>query len=691
MLKLSRYMKPFLFGLIMTVVLLFIQAMCDLNLPNLMSDIVNVGIQQSGIVNAAPEALSEQSMAMITAFMNDDGKKTAEDFYNLIENPDKAVYPLAAGAVYELKQTDKHQRDLLDAVFDDAAVKLLQASGNSVGGMLSDGQAGVVVTRIFYTEIGKDTTAMQQSYIVRVGLIMLLITFIAGSCAALVSYSLSRISTGFARDLRKNIFGRIQFFSHYEMDKFSTASLITRCTNDVTQMQSFMIMGVRMLCFAPIMGIGGIIMALRKAVSMGWIIALAVIVLMCLIVLAVIIAMPKFKVIQKLVDRLNLVSRENLSGLMVIRAFNTEEHEKKRFDEANKDLNTTGLFINRVMAFLMPAITLIMNGVMLLVVWVGAHEIDNAVVQVGDMMAFLQYAMQIIMSFMMFSMVFIFLPRASVSGERIAEVLKTEAKINDPEDPAEFDGKIKGLVEFKNVSFKYKGAEADAVTDISFTALPGKTTAIIGATGAGKSTLANLLLRFYDVTDGQILVDGLDIRSVKQADLREKIGYTPQKSILFSGDISSNISYGTKADEPQIKEAAEIAQAMDFIDEREEKFAAEIAQGGANVSGGQKQRLSIARSIIKKPEILLFDDSFSALDFKTDANLRKAIKQSGIDSTKIVIAQRVGTIMDAEQIIVMEDGRITGIGTHAELMRSCPVYAEIASSQLGITEDGCHA
>ncbi|NLC32030.1 MAG: ABC transporter ATP-binding protein, partial [Clostridiales bacterium] len=545
-------------------------------------------------------------------------------------------------------------------------------------------QSGIMLAKAFYQELGADIYAMQSAYILQIGLIMLLIALVGGVATVLVSYLSAKIATGVARNLRKDVFNKIESFSNKEFDKFGTASLITRCTNDVTQMQQLLQMGIRMVFFAPIMGIGGVVMAVNKSSSMSWILGLAGIVIMGMITLLFSIALPKFKIIQKLIDKLNLVSRENLSGLMVIRAFGTQKHEKKRFESANAELTRTNLFVNRLMSVMMPMMTIVMNGLTLLIVWVGAKQIAASTMQVGDMMAYMQYAMQVLMSFMMVSMMFIMAPRAAVSATRIADVLYTELSITDPISPAKFNANKKGTLEFKHVNFRYDGAEENALCDIDFTALPGQTTAIIGSTGSGKSTIANLALRLYDVSEGQIRVDGVDIREVTQKDLRAKIGYVPQKGVLLSGTVAFNLKYGKRdATDLQMQTAADVAQASGFILERPEGFEAPISQGGANVSGGQKQRLSIARALVKDPEILIFDDSFSALDFKTDVALRKALKQHTGESTIIIIAQRVSSIKNAQQILVLEEGRIVGRGTHQELLKNCKEYYEIASSQLG--------
>ncbi len=740
--KLAVYLKPFTLGLFLAIVLLFIQAMSDLNLPNYMSEIVNTGIQQSGIEHAAPEVISSNGMTLMKTFMIPDEEILFDDNYSQAALTDTdangktyaSLYPDAQGSIYVKKDTDKETRDSLDEAFgaatwtfinvmkelapqsgqqsettmptnvDDIDLNKLysmqpmfdQISESTVAAahekaLVNDSsilkQSGIMLVKAFYGELGIDLNKVQTGYIIRIGLLMLVIALIGGVATVVVSYISSRIAAGVARNLRKDIFNKIENFSNNEFDKFSTASLITRSTNDVTQIQMLLMIGIRMLCYAPIMGIGGILMAVNKSTSMSWIIVVSVTVLLGLIATVMAIAVPKFKAIQKLVDKLNLVSREALSGLMVIRAFGTQPHEKKRFDAANSQLTKTTLFVSRVMVFMMPAMMLLMNGIILLVVWVGAHQIAESTMQIGDMMAFMQYLMQIIISFVMISMMFIFLPRAAVSGERIAEVLETGFTIIDPPAPQSFDPSRKGLIEFRDVHFRYHNAEEDAVCDIDFTAKPGQTTAIIGSTGSGKSTLVNLLLRFYDVSEGQILVDGTDIRNVTQKDLRSKIGYVPQKGVLISGTVASNLRYGNKdASDAEIQTAAQVAQAMDFIADRTGGFESEISQGGSNVSGGQKQRLSIARALAKKPEIFVFDDSFSALDFKTDFLLRKALKEHTGDSTVIIIAQRISTIMNAEHIIVLEEGRIVGSGTHSELLKSCPEYYEIASSQLSKEE-----
>jgi ATP-binding cassette subfamily B protein len=548
-------------------------------------------------------------------------------------------------------------------------------------------QSAAGAVKAEYTALGIDSSSVQTNYILKTGLQMLLLSLLSGVCTVAVGYLSSRTAAGVARNLRQNVFRKVESFSNTEFDRFSTASLITRTTNDITQIQMVVIMMVRMVIYAPIMGVGGVIMAVSESSSMWWIIAVAVIVLIGMVITIFSISLPKFRAIQKLIDRLNLVSRENLAGMMVIRAFNMQPFEENRFDKANRDLTSTNLFVNRVMVIMMPGMMLIMNGLSLLIIWFGAQQIAQSAMQVGDMMAFMQYAMQIVFSFLMLSMMFIILPRASVSADRIADVLEVEPVIRDPQAPQPFNAALKGRIEFQDVCFRYPGAEEDVLHDISFTARPGQTTAFIGATGSGKSTLVNLIPRFYDVTGGSICVDGVDIRQVRQHDLREEIGYVPQKSTLFSGTIESNLRYANENAGPDtLTAAAGIAQANEFIDAKPEGMTAEISQGGMNVSGGQKQRLSIARALVKQAPVYIFDDSFSALDFRTDAALRRALKDKTASSTLLIVTQRVSTIKNAEQIIVLDEGRIVGKGTHDELMESCETYREIALSQLSMEE-----
>lgn len=741
MFKLKKYLKPHIVAVILAILFLFGEAVCELVLPNLMSDIVNVGIQNTGVENASPEVISTDGMTLLKPFMSDNSKKLIEKSYKLVESgTDSAkdyenAYPIlkeSGKGVYVL--TDYSDRSALDDIFGKASVALIAMmqdfakQGNTsassskdmdisnaditemykINPMLSmipqakfdgyindsnnaDNQitntVGCAITKLFYKEVGIDMGQYQFNYIAKIGVYMLLITLAGGIFAILVSLIASKVAAGVAKDLRRDLFQKVESFSNREFDSFSTASLITRTTNDITQIQMFVVMAIRLICFAPIMGIGGMIMALQQGVSLSWIILLAIVLLIIVMVVICIVALPKFKSIQKMVDKLNLVTRESLTGMMVIRAFGTQKNEEERFDKANKDLTSVNLFVNRVMVILMPIITLIMNGVTLLIVWVGAHQIEAAQIQIGDMMAFMQYGMIIIMAFLMISMMFIMIPRASVSASRIAEVLESELSIKDSKNPKSLGENSKGEISFNNVSFKYGNAEDNVIENISFTAKPGQTTAFIGSTGSGKSTLVNLIPRFYDVTAGSITFDGIDIRDITQHELRSKIGLVPQKGVLFSGDIASNLRYGKRdASDSEIAEAAKVAQAEDFINSKLEKYESPIAQGGTNVSGGQKQRLCIARALAKKAPVYIFDDSFSALDFKTDAALRKALKKYTGDSTVLIVAQRISTIMDAEQIIVLDEGKMVGKGTHKELMQSCPTYREIASSQLNEEE-----
>jgi len=548
-------------------------------------------------------------------------------------------------------------------------------------------QYAINSVKMEYKALGMNVDQIQNRYIVNIGVSMLLVSLLSAICVVFVGYLSSRTGAGLARNLRRDVFTKVESFSNTELDKFSTSSLITRTTNDINHVQMLVMMMIRMVFYSLIMAIGGIIKAIGKSQSMTWVIAVGVIAILGLILAVFSIALPKFKLIQKLVDKLNLVTRENLSGMMVIRAFNTQKFEEDRFDKANQDLTKTNLFVNRVMVVMFPSMMLIMNGITLLIIWVGANQIANSSMRVGDMMAFIQYAMQIMFSFLMMSFMFIMVPRASVAAQRIVEVLETEPEIRDPKDAKKFNNREKGVVEFRNVSFKYNSAEENMLKDISFKAMPGQTTAFIGSTGSGKTTLVNLIPRFYDVTEGQVLVNGIDVREVTQHDLRDKIGYVPQKSSLFSGTIESNMKYANEnASQEDIKLAIEIAQAKEFVDEKPEGIKSDISQGGSNVSGGQKQRLSIARALMKKPEIYIFDDSFSALDFKTDSALRRALKHKIKSATILIVAQRISTIMDAEQIIVLDEGRIVGKGTHKELMKNCTAYQEIALSQLSKEE-----
>ena len=548
-------------------------------------------------------------------------------------------------------------------------------------------QSAISYVKGEYKNLGIDTDKLQTNYMFLAGAKMLGIALLSALATIVVGFLGARVAATLGKNLRSKVFNKVMSFSNTEMDKFSTASLITRSTNDIQQVQMLMVMMLRVVIYSPIIAIGGIIKVTKTNTSMTWIIAVAVIAILSLVMILFIVVMPKFKVVQKLVDRVNLVTREILTGIPVIRAFSTQKYEEKRFDKANLDLTKTNIFVNRVMACMMPAMMLVMNGISVLIMWNGAHGVDSGAMQVGDMMAFIQYTMQIIMSFLMISAISIMLPRAAVCVQRVDEVISTDLIIEDKEQTENFKEDKKGYIEFNNVSFKYPNAEEDVLSDISFVAKPGETTAFIGSTGSGKSTLINLIPRFYDVTEGSIKVDGVDVRNVSQHDLREKIGYVPQKGILFSGTIDSNLRYGREeATDVEIVRAAEIAQAMEFISSKPERFETEISQGGTNVSGGQKQRLSIARAIAKNPEIYIFDDSFSALDFKTDSALRKALKQETSDSTVLIVAQRISTILHADQIIVLDEGKVVGKGTHNELLKNCEVYKQIALSQLSKEE-----
>lgn len=828
----ARYLKPFVGILLLCLALLFGQAMCDLSLPNLMSDMVNVGIQQSGIEEGAPSALRKEGLELISAFASAEDKTVLEEGYYTIEPGSSEAqrlaeeYPLVrekaicvqrdglteeeldtlsgaygpasyamllylqqAGESGELEQAaqslaqsqypggmtgmegaypegempetdgdmmpqarsemdptlyetqepvygegvdgctgDQEQSVTMDMLPDDTAgetgTSQEENAQESAGGSMdfsqgldsvsmdklyellpllnmvpqesleeartqaaaSDSmmgsQVGVTMTKLFYEELGVDTHAIQTGYIWMKGFQMLGVALLGVIATVLVGFFSARMAATVGKRLRHDLFSKVESFSSGEFDKFSTASLITRTTNDVQQVQMLITMGVRMICYAPIMGIGGIIFAVGKSASLSWLIALAVVVLIGFIAVALGVALPKFKALQKLIDRLNLVSRENLSGMMVVRAFGNESYEERRFDKANRDLMETNRFVQRVMSGLMPGMMFVMNLLSILIVWVGGHAIAESTLQIGDMMAFIQYAMQIIMAFLMIAMIFILVPRASVSAGRIKEVLDAPLSIRDPEKPETIQ-EPKGLVEFKDVSFRYHNADSDVLEHISFTAKPGETTAFIGATGSGKSTLVNLIPRFYDVTGGQITIDGVDVRALSQKDLREMIGYVPQKGMLFSGTVASNLRYGKEdASEEELQAALSTAQASDFVSAMEEGVESPIAQGGTNVSGGQRQRLSIARALTRKAPIYIFDDSFSALDFKTDAALRKALAQDTAGATVLIVAQRVSTILHAQQIIVLDEGRMVGKGTHKELLANCPEYREIAESQL---------
>ncbi len=747
MLRLVRYLKPYRLLILLAVVLLFVQAMCDLALPDYLSKIVNVGIQQGGVTEAAPQAIRASEMNRVVLFLSDADKARVLGDYTLVDkasSPDYATlvttYPaLANQPIYVRKSLSADESAWLDPVFGKAFVTVggieqmmadptkAAALGGTSGmpidpsklppgtdvftvlaslpadqraqinaaidqrykalGPSMTTQSAALMAKAEYKSLGMDTTQLQTTYILNTGGLMLLISLLGAACIIAVGFLSARTAAGLARDLRRFVFTKVESFSSAEFDRFSTASLITRSTNDITQIQMLVLTMVRMTIYAPIIGIGGVIRAVGKSPNMWWIIAVAVLVLIGMISVVFSLSLPKFRRIQGLIDRLNLVMRENLSGMMVIRAFNRQGFELDRFDRANTDVTGTMLFVNRVMVVMFPMMMLIMNGLSIAIIWVGAHQVAESNIQVGDMMAFLQYAMQILFAFLMLSFMFIILPRASVAGDRVADVLATEPSIHDAPRPERFPEPFQGVVEFQDVSFRYPGAEEDVLRDVSFTARPGQMTALIGATGSGKSTLVNLIPRFYEVTEGAIRVSGVDIRRVSQHDLRDKIGYIPQKATLFTGTIESNLRYADEdAREDALAEAVEISQAADFVSARPEGMAAEIAQGGQNVSGGQKQRLSIARALVKKPPIYILDDAFSALDFKTDAALRRALKAHTGDSTLLVVTQRVSTIKNADQIIVLDEGRVVGKGTHRELLAKCETYREIASSQLSLEE-----
>jgi len=735
-----KYLKPFAGTILVSLLILFGQAIGELSLPNLMSDIVNTGIQNGGVEQEAPEALPTEGFALMTLFMDEADKETFQNSYQLIAGGSAEAeaysedFPESQEAdFYVLDETDEEQLSSLESIFSKASysfVTFMKEMGGQQGNdaavdsesgfedvdmnqlyallpqlqqlpqeaflasmevadaaepMLYS-QIGILFTKLFYEDLGADIDALQNQYIMTKGAQMLAIAVAVSVASVAVAYFSSRIAAKVSGRMRRDVFAKVESFSNTEFDNFSTASLITRTTNDVQQIQQLITIGIRMLCYAPILATGGLIMAIDKSVSLAWTIAVAVIALVGIMMTILSIAMPKFKVLQSLTDRLNLVSRENLSGMMVIRAFGNEPFEENRFNDANEDYTFTNRFVQRLMSLLMPAMMLVMNGVSLLIIWFGSQQVADSALQIGDMMAYIQYVMQIIMAFLMISMMFIFLPRASVSATRIGEVLDTDLSITDPID-AQPSLKNEGLITFKDVSYHYPKASENVLNNISFTARPGETTAIIGSTGSGKSTLINLIPRFYDVTDGAIEIDGIDIRKMTQTDLRRNIGYVPQKGMLFSGDITSNVLYG-KADASMedIMKAIEVAQAKNFVSEMEDGIETAIAQGGGNVSGGQKQRLAIARALVKKAPIYIFDDSFSALDFKTDAALRSALHAYTDNATVLIVAQRISTIMDAEQIIVLDKGRIVGIGTHDALMKNCETYQEIAKSQLSEEE-----
>ena len=732
--KLFQFLKPYAPRVLLILCVLVVQAYCDLSLPTYTSNIVNVGIQQSGIDEEIPENISEEEMNRLLLFVSEDDRQDIQNAYE--KSSESFDYD---GEVLTLKDSVKSDDEKLDALTEEMKLPMMLTAGFENGsdttkqmegqlkeqmsqvpgiekmsvfdifGMMDDTQRAAIVDKITkqmdkmpdsildqtaisyvkstYEQIGMDTGHMSTVYILKTGAKMMGLAALGMAASILACLMASRVGSKVGRGLRRDTFRKVIGFSNAEFDKFSTASLITRSTNDIQQIQFLTVMILRIVLYAPVMAIGGILKVSKTNVDMFWIIGLAVLLIVMVVAVLFIVVMPKFKIVQNMVDKLNLVSREILTGLPVIRAFHTEKHEEERFDKANKDLTKLNLFVNRAMTFMMPTMMLVMNGITVLIVWVGGHSINDGAMQVGDMMAFIQYAMQIIMSFLMICMISVMLPRAAVSAERVDEVLKSETKIHDPKEPKTLPKNGKGEVAFEHVSFHYPGAEEDVLHDITFTAKPGETTAFIGSTGCGKSTLVNLIPRFYDVTEGKITIDGQDVRDLTQHELREKLGYVPQKGVLFSGNIASNIMFGNPAgSEQEMTEAAQIAQAVEFIDTKPERYKSPISQGGANVSGGQKQRLSIARAIAKHPDVYIFDDSFSALDYKTDTVLRSALKEKTTDSVVLIVAQRISTILHAEQIIVLDDGKIVGKGTHEELLKTCDAYYQIAASQLSESE-----
>lgn len=712
MFKVLKNLKESWISVITIVLLLIVQAAGDLTLPDYTSKIVNVGIQNGGIENVAPEVIRKSEMENMLIFTEGDNKILASYEEISKDNLDSAEYEklvkkypaLENESLYRIKKISSSEQDELDSLMAKPLMMLsvtkqmpkeqldqmLETVNQKIDDMQESiiEQAAIQEVKSEYKAIGMDTDSIQNQYIIMAGLKMLGISLIIMISAISIMCLSARVAARLAKTLREKVFKKVLRFSNKEFSEYSTASLITRSTNDIQQIQGLIAILFRVLVYAPIIGIGGFLRVLNQSDnSMAWIIGVAIVAILFVVATLFIIAMPRFKKLQQLIDKLNLVAREILTGLPVIRAFNTEKKEEKRFDKANIDLTKTNLFVNRAMSFMMPTLMLIMNGISLLIVWVGAHGIDNGTMQVGNMMAFIQYTMQIVMSFLMISMVSIMLPRASVSANRINEIIETEEIIKDSKEPKKLNPNKKGLVEFKNVSFRYPDSDEEVLSDISFTAEPGKTTAIIGSTGSGKSTIVNLIPRFYDVTSGNLLIDGVDIKDISNKDLRKIIGFVPQKGILFSGTIESNIKYGNpNMSDEQMIEAAQIAQATEFIESKPEKYQEPIAQGGSNVSGGQKQRLSIARAIAIDPEILVFDDSFSALDFKTDSILRAELAKKTQDKTVIIVAQRINTILNADQIIVLEDGKVVGKGTHEELIKTNETYKQIALSQLSAKE-----
>lgn len=758
--NLFKYAASYWKAMIAIVLILVVQAYCDLSLPAYTSDIVNVGIQQGGIEDEVPRQIATEEMEKLLLFVSEDDQQTVMDAYTEDNTSYKKEAYVLKDSVAEEENTMENLKDILqipmmmtsgiesgsdttkrmeDKLKEQMSQGMAQSMPQGADQTMPEGmpqgesqaesqavslddmsmfdllkmlpaeqratmvekieeqmsempdtildQASVSFCRSAYKDLGMNMDQTQIHYLLKTGGQMAALALLGMAASIMVAFLASRVGASAGRDLRSGVFHKVVGFSNNEFNHFSTASLITRSTNDIQQIQMLIVMLLRMVLYAPILAIGGVLQVMKTNVSMSWIIGLAVIIIAFVVLLLFLVVMPKFKVLQNLVDKLNLVTREILTGLPVIRAFSTEKHEEERFDDANRTLTKTNLFVNRAMTFMMPVMMLVMNGVSVLIVWTGAHGISDGQMQVGDMMAFIQYTMQIIMGFLMLCMISIMFPRAAVAADRVEEVLKSETMIHDPKQEKHFPEDGKGVLTFDHVSFRYPGADEDVLEDITFTAKPGETTAIIGSTGSGKSTLVNLIPRFYDVTSGDITLDGVDIREVKQHELREKLGYVPQKGVLFSGDIASNIMFGNShGSDDEMIEAAEIAQATEFIDTKPEKYKSPISQGGSNVSGGQKQRLSIARAIAKHPQVFIFDDSFSALDYKTDVTLRRALAEKTSGSTVLIVAQRISTILHAEQIIVLDEGKVAGKGTHAELLKNCPVYREIAESQLSRKE-----
>ena len=754
--NLFKYAASYWKAMIAILLILVLQAYCDLSLPAYTSDIVNVGIQQGGIEDEVPRQIATEEMEKLLLFVSEDDQQTVMDAYTEDNTSYKKEAYVLKDSVAEEENTMENLKDILqipmmmtsgiesgsdttkqmeDKLKEQMSQGMAQSMPQGANQTMPEGmpqgesqavslddmsmfdllkmlpaeqratmvekieeqmsempdtildQAAVSFCRSAYKDLGMDMDQTQIHYLLKTGGQMAALALLGMAASIMVAFLASRVGASAGRDLRSGVFHKVVGFSNNEFNHFSTASLITRSTNDIQQIQMLIVMLLRMVLYAPILAIGGVLQVMKTNVSMSWIIGLAVIIIAFVVLLLFLVVMPKFKVLQNLVDKLNLVTREILTGLPVIRAFSTEKHEEERFDDANRTLTKTNLFVNRAMTFMMPVMMFVMNGVSVLIVWTGAHGISDGQMQVGDMMAFIQYTMQIIMGFLMLCMISIMLPRAAVAADRVEEVLKSETMIHDPKQEKHFPEDGKGVLTFDHVSFRYPGADEDVLEDITFTAKPGETTAIIGSTGSGKSTLVNLIPRFYDVTSGDIMLDGVDIREVKQQELREKLGYVPQKGVLFSGDIASNIMFGNShGSDDEMIEAAEIAQATEFIDTKPEKYKSPISQGGLNVSGGQKQRLSIARAIAKHPQVFIFDDSFSALDYKTDVTLRRALAEKTSGSTVLIVAQRISTILHAEQIIVLDEGKVAGKGTHAELLKNCPVYREIAESQLSKKE-----